>query len=172
MPTLSILALDVSFPSLTKAAPGGAYVSQKPSRNSRSRPSSFLLASGTIPALSSSGRSDNSSRLSADVHSMISMMLDSEPESKIRWSRQLKGLSQIAPPIQEERAEATSDGLSLANSASSAKQNVSTGSTAPLALTRWADLQRLADEELLKSRSTWQDTLKSIEALTGTYGSS
>lgn len=172
---IKFLLPDVSFRSLTKAAPDGAYVLRKPSRNSRSRPSSFLLGnSGTLPGLTSSARSETSSRLSADAHSIISLMLDSGPESRTRWSRQMKGMSQLsqgAPPIEDESPHAGFDGKPLDSSVSASKHSMAIEPTAPLALTRWAQLQRLADEELLKSRSTWQDTMKSIEAATGMHNS-
>lgn len=78
-------------------------------------------------------------------------------------------LSQVAPEIKEEQQASESDCHVPAIVVSPCKQNFSLKPTAPLALSRWADLQRLADEELLKSKSTWQDTMKSIEAVAGTY---
>ena len=77
--------------------------------------------------------------------------------------------SQIAPEIKEEQQASESACHSRALAVSPCKQNFSLSSTAPLARRQWADLQRLVDEELSRSKSTWQDTMKSIEAVAGMY---
>ena len=102
---------------------------------------------------------------------MISFMLDVGPENVKRRSRDVKGLSplpQIAPEFSEEKQEGEPKGHSPAIVVSAEKPKHMLEPTAPLKLHQWSDFQRLAHEELDKSKATWQDTIVSIEDLNGT----
>lgn len=165
--------IEISLKSNSSFRRGGSRNTKKPARNTGSRPSSFLLGNTGIPTLSSP-LSEVSSRLSTDVQSIISAMLDSETGSKNRWSRRSKGtslLSEQAPVILEEPSR-DSRQTQTSSLASIPGQDITSVSKPKGLLSKWADWQRLAEEELTKSRTAWQDTKQSIEDVAGTSSSS
>ena len=163
-----IPTLDLSLKSNSSFRDGVSRKTRKPARNTESRPSSFFLTNSGILALRTSGQSDTSSGLSADVHSIISAMLDPEIQSSESWSRRLTGLSSLSdhsPSIAEEAPPTACSGQM-----SSATRDP--GGIAPKGkpqgmLKKWVDWQRVAEQELIKSRMTWEDTKQSIQDVAG-----
>jgi hypothetical protein len=81
--------------------------------------------------------------------------------TKARWSRQLKGLSQLS-----EKGIAIEKPVPLVNGAGREEQ-LSPPAGRKGGLTRWVDYQRLVEAEVLKSKTTWQDSVKSVQVIAG-----
>lgn len=160
---------DASFRSNSSFKAGGSRKTQKPARCPQSRPSSFLLANTEIPALSPLARSEVSSRLSTDEHSIISAMLDPETGSSKRWSRRLKGLSLLSEhaPVIAEEATQVSIAIDTSSAPSYSRAGIVSETKPPGLLQKWVDWQRVAEQELTKSRMTWEDTKQSIQDVAG-----
>jgi hypothetical protein len=89
-----------------------------------------------------------------------------ECETQARWSRRLKGLSQLSEQgITTEKSASMRVGI-VHNEQLSSRPGGKAG------LTRWVDYQRLVETEVLKSKTTWQDSVKSVEAIAGKLVSS
>ncbi|KAJ9115519.1 hypothetical protein QFC22_005279 [Naganishia vaughanmartiniae] len=150
---------DTSLTSNLSIVSGGLRRPARPKNARSSRPSSLLFANPGLPALLSPEHSEFSSHKSTDVHSIISTMVEGETNS--RWSRRLKGLSQLS-----EQGVTIAKSVPLASGIVNEEQ-VSPRSGKKSGLTRWVDFQRLVEAEVTKSKTTWQDSLKSVEVLSG-----
>jgi hypothetical protein len=96
-------------------------------------------------------------------------MLDPETGSSNRWSRRLKGLSLLsehAPVIAEETTQ-VSDAIQTSPATSYSSARIASETKPRGLLNKWVDWQRVAEQELTKSRTTWEDTKQSIQDLAG-----
>ncbi|KAJ9094759.1 hypothetical protein QFC21_005918 [Naganishia friedmannii] len=148
---------DTSCNSNLSYVSGGLRRPARPKNARPSRPSSLLLANPGLPALLSPEHSDFSPHQSTDVHSSISSMVDCD--SKSRWSRRLKGLSQLS-----EHGNIIEKSVPLATGIFDHEQ-LSLRTERKGGLTRWVDYRRLVEAEVLKSKTTWQDSTKSVQVI-------
>ncbi|KAJ9102997.1 hypothetical protein QFC19_004555 [Naganishia cerealis] len=122
----------------------------------------------SIEALLSPEHSEFSSHQSTDVHSIISTMVDADFASKSRWSRRLKGLSQLSEQgvtLVDGSLQSSSDKRLPVTANITQDDQIPQQSERKGLLTRWVDYQRLAEEEVLKSKTAWQDSANSVKVI-------